>query len=109
MAVGGKTSERDRADLEAGEVTDDKFQNIWELENNARAARDLSFGEVKGEPVYQSAQLPVADSAAAIDDRNAPRIQLYRAVESVSKGHSRPVTPLAVQPSEIIRPRNHSL
>jgi hypothetical protein len=33
-----KASERDRANFEAGKITDDKLQEIWELKNNALPA-----------------------------------------------------------------------
>lgn len=62
------------------------LKDVRKLKNDARAARDLAFGEVKRQSVYQTAQLAVSNSAPAIDDRDARGIHLRRAIESVAEG-----------------------
>src|SRR5229473_5546229 len=91
MAMRRETRDRNRADLQAGEIRDNAFQAIRQLENDAISAADTAGGEMNPDAIDHPPQFAVRDAPLAVDNRLAIGVLAHRLVEDAADRDAAPM------------------
>src|SRR5216683_7032547 len=104
MAMRRETRDRNRADFQAGEIRDNAFQAIRQLENDALPGADTAGGEMNRDAIDHPPQFAVRDAPLALDNRLAIGVRADRLVEDAADRDAAPMAARDVVCRGLVRP-----
>ena len=104
MAVRGQAGDRNRSDLQTGDVGDDELEDVGKLEDHACTGVQASRGQVQGQAIDEPAERPVGQPPRAVDHGHPVAVGGEGGVQRATERRAPPVTAPAVTPGEIVGP-----